>query len=193
MIVSATQSIDSYFGAKVAHPTLGILYNNYMQSFRLVDDGSPYVLATREMPLSSMSATIVLKNNESKLVLGSPGSARIISAVAQITSHWIDIDTGIEAAVSAYRVHAIPDMQAYVEGESISAALLLGLAEHGFDLKRPAYGVSDSHYDPYFGGVHALAYENSVWTGAADPRRDGTVAIATVERVTSNSLALEEN
>jgi gamma-glutamyltranspeptidase len=42
--------------------------------------------------------------------------------------------------------------------------------------------------DSYFGGVHALAYENSVWTGAADPRRDGTVAIATVERVTSNSL-----
>ena len=178
MVVSATQSIDSYFGAKVAHPTLGILYNNYMQSFRLEDDGSPYVLATRQMPLSSMSATIVIKNGVSQLVLGSPGSARIISAVAQITSHWIDIDAGIVAAVDAYRVHAIPDSQAYVEGESISADLLLGLAERGFNLKRPAYGVSDSQYDPYFGGVHALAYKKTAWAGAADPRRDGTVGIA---------------
>ena len=42
--MAVTQSIDSYFGAKVAHPTLGILYNNYMQGFRLEDDGSPYVL-----------------------------------------------------------------------------------------------------------------------------------------------------
>ena len=161
MVVSATQSIDSFFGAKVAHPTLGILYNNYMQSFRLEDDGSPYVLATHQMPLSSMSATIVIKDGDSKLILGSPGSARIISAVVQITSHWIDIDAGIEAEVSAYRVHAMPDTQAYVEGESISTTLLSGLAERGFDLKRPAYGVSDSQYDPYFGGVHALAFENS--------------------------------
>ena len=181
MVVSATQSIDSFFGAKVAHPTLGILYNNYMQSFRLEDDGSPYVLATRQMPLSSMSATIVIKDGDSKLILGSPGSARIISAVVQITSHWIDIDAGIEAAVRAYRVHAIPDNQAYVEGESISTTLLSGLAERGFDLKRPAYGVSDSQYDPYFGGVHALAFENSAWTGAADPRRDGAVGIAYIE------------
>ncbi len=181
MVVSTTQSIDSFFGAKVAHPTLGILYNNYMQSFRLEDDGSPYVLATRQMPLSSMSATIVIKDGDSKLILGSPGSARIISAVVQITSHWIDIDAGIEAAVRAYRVHAIPDNQAYVEGESISATLLSGLAERGFDLKRPAYGVSDSQYDPYFGGVHALAFENSAWTGAADPRRDGAVGIAYIE------------
>lgn len=182
MVVSATQSIDSYFGAKVAHPSLGILYNNYMQSFRLVDDGSPYVLATRQMPLSSMSATIVTRDGESKLVLGSPGSARIISAVAQITSHWVDIDAGIEAAVNAYRVHAIPDNQAYIEGDSISAELLLGLANRGFDLKRPAYGVSDSQYDPYFGGVHALANENKEWTGAADPRRDGAVGIAYVDQ-----------
>ncbi len=182
MVVSATQSIDSYFGAKVAHPTLGILYNNYMQSFRLVDDGSPYVLAKRQMPLSSMSATIVTRDGVSQLVLGSPGSARIISAVAQITSHWIDIKAGIKSAVDAYRVHAIPNNQAYIEGESISAELLLGLAKRGFDLKRPAYGVSDSQYDPYFGGVHALANEREGWAGAADPRRDGTVGIAYVDR-----------
>jgi gamma-glutamyltranspeptidase/glutathione hydrolase len=179
MAVSVTQSIDGYFGAKVAHPTLGFLYNNYMQSFRLEDDGSPFVLAANEMPLSSMTATIVAKDGDARLVLGSPGSARIISAVAQVTSHWIDIDEGIESAVGAYRVHAQPMRIAFVEGESLSPELLQGLADRNMILQRPIYGVSDSHYDPYFGGVHALAFENGVWTGATDPRRDGHVGIAT--------------
>jgi gamma-glutamyltranspeptidase/glutathione hydrolase len=178
MAVSVTQSIDGYFGAKVAHPTLGFLYNNYMQGFQVKDPDAPYYLKEREMPLSSMSATIVSRDREPHLVLGSPGSARIISAVAQVTSHWIDVQEGIEAAVAAWRVHVVPDSNVYVEGRELSPELLRGMAERGMTLTRPAYGVSDSQLDPYFGGVHALALENGVWTGAADPRRDGVVAVA---------------
>ena len=111
-------------------------------------------------------------------MLGSPGSARIISAVAQVTSHWIDIGAGVDAAVAALRVHALPGDRAYVEGAELSPQLLAGMADRGLTLQRPAYGVSDSHLDPYFGGVHALALENASWTGAADPRRDGLVAVA---------------
>jgi len=176
--IAVTQSIDNYFGALVVHPTLGFLYNNYMQSFRLKDDGSPYVLKANEMPLSSMAGAIVKKNGETKLVLGSPASARIISAVAQVTSYWVDVDENIEKAVGAYRVHVVPDNRAYVEGPDIPNELLMGIASNGYDLKRPAYGVSNSQYDPYFGGVHAITKENGQWTGAADPRRDGSVKSA---------------
>ncbi len=178
MAVAVTQSIDSYFGAKVAHPTLGFLYNNYMQGFQVDDPDAPYYLRELEMPLSSMSASVVSRKDQPELVLGSPGSARIISAVAQVTSHWIDIGTGVEKAVAAWRVHVIPDDKAYVEGPVVPPDLLAGLAARGMQLSRPAYGVSDSHLDPYFGGVHALALESGAWTGAADPRRDGTVGIA---------------
>jgi len=177
-VVSVTQSIDSYFGSKVAHPKLGFLYNNYMQSFRLQDDGSPYVIKENEMPLSSMSATIVKRDGKPVLALGSPGSARIISSVAQVTSHWIDIENDIEKAVNAYRVHAVPPVSAYIEGPKIENSLLQALGKAGMQLRRPAYGVSDSHYDPYFGGVHAIAWEKGAWRGAADPRRDGVVTIA---------------
>lgn len=176
--VAVTQSIDSYFGAKVAHPTLGFLYNNYMQGFQVEDPGAPYYLAESEMPLSSMSATIVSKHANPQLVLGSPGSARIISAVAQVTSHWIDVNEGVQEAVAAFRVHAVPVDKAYVEGPELSPTLLAGMAQRGLTLTRPTYGVSDSQLDPYFGGVHALAFENGSWTGAADPRRDGVVARA---------------
>ncbi len=173
--VSVTQSIDSYFGAKVAHPTLGFLYNNYMQGFQVNDPDAPYYLAEREMPLSSMSATIVSTDDEPKLVLGSPGSARIISSVAQVTSHWIDVGEGVAEAVGAFRVHVVPDDRAYVEGPELPPVLLAGMAERALTLVRPTYGVSDSQLDPYFGGVHALALQNGSWTGAADPRRDGLV------------------
>ena len=177
-VIAVTQSIDNYFGALVAHPTLGFLYNNYMQSFRLNDDGSPYVLKANEMPLSSMTGTIVKKDARPIMVLGSPGSARIISAVAQVASYWIDVEPNIEKAVNAYRVHVVPDDQAYIEGPSVSNELLKGMAHYGYRLGRPAYGVSNSQFDPYFGGVHALAVENGQWQGAADPRRDGTAKAA---------------
>ncbi len=176
--VAVTQSIDSYFGAKVAHPTLGFLYNNYMQGFQVDDPDAPYYIAAREMPLSSMSATVVSQEGEPELVLGSPGSARIISSVAQVSSYWVDVAPDVVAAVDAFRVHIVPPDRAYVEGGEIPPALLGGMAERGLRLIRPAYGVSDSQHDAYFGGVHALAFENGLWTGAADPRRDGKVASA---------------
>jgi gamma-glutamyltranspeptidase/glutathione hydrolase len=178
-VVAVTQSIDSYFGAKVAHPTLGFLYNNYMQGFRLEDDGSPYVLKPKEMVLSSMTGTIVSEADQPLLVLGSPGSERIISAVAQVTSHWLDLSRNLKEAVGAYRVHGTPKNAAFIEGPALSQALLAGLVRAGFSLERPRYGVSDSYLDPYFGGVHAIAWEGGRWVGAADPRRDG--AVRTVE------------
>jgi gamma-glutamyltranspeptidase/glutathione hydrolase len=178
LAVAVTQSIDSYFGARVAHPTLGFLYNNYMQGFQVDDPQAPYFLAAGEMPKSSMSATIVRRDGRTVLVLGSPGSARIISAVAQVTSHWVDIRGGVEQAVSAYRVHTVPPDKAYVEGPEVLPKLLAGIAARGMTLVRPKYGVSDSYLDPYFGGVHAMAWEDGSWTGAPDPRRDGRVGYA---------------
>lgn len=178
MAVAVTQSINSYFGSKVVHPQLGFLYNNYMQGFQVRDSAAPYALEPLKMPKSSMSATIVVRGGKTRLVLGSPGSARIISSVAQVTSYWIDVDENVESAVGAYRVHVVPYDKAYVEGPELSTQLLAGMATRGFRLRRPAYGVSNSQLDPYFGGVHALALERGGWTGAADPRRDGTVGVA---------------
>ena len=178
MAVAVTQSIDSYFGARVAHPELGFLYNNYMQGFQVEDPQAPYYLISREMPKSSMSATILLSQGAPVLVLGSPGSARIISAVAQVSSHWVDVGMGIGSAVAAFRVHVVPPDRAYVEGPQLKPEMMAGMAKRGLSLFRPTFGVSNKHLDPYFGGVHALAFEQDAWTGAADPRRDGRVGYA---------------
>jgi gamma-glutamyltranspeptidase/glutathione hydrolase len=98
--------------------------------------------------------------------------------VAQTVSYWVDVAPDVASAVAAFRVHVIPPDEAFVEGPELAPDLLAGLAEQAFRLRRPTYGVSDSQLDPYFGGIHALAFEQGSWTGAADPRRDGRVGFA---------------
>ncbi|ALO46379.1 gamma-glutamyltransferase family protein [Pseudohongiella spirulinae] len=178
MAVSVTQSIDSYFGAGVANPDYGFLYNNYMQGFRLDDEDSPFALREFEMPYSSMAATILSRDGKVDLVLGSPGSARIISAVVQVVSRWAEGKANIVDAVAAPRVHAVAARAAYMERTELSVDMLQGLAQRQLILRRPQFGVADGFYDPYFGGVHAIAREEEGWRGAADPRRDGTAQTA---------------
>lgn len=175
MVVSVTASIDSYFGAKVASPTLGFYYNNYMQSFDL-EPGRPFSLKPRGMAYSSMSSAIVTRDDQPVLVLGSPGSERIISSVAQIISHWLDIGEGIERAVAAPRVHVSVDTKdgrdnAYVEVQVEG----LNVERLELDLVAASDAYIQNERNAYFGGVHAVALEEAGWVGTADPRRDGTV------------------
>ncbi len=177
LAVSVTASIDSYFGARVASPSLGFLYNNYMQSLE-EEPGHAFSVAPRAMPYSSMSATIIAKDGSPVVILGSPGSARIISAVTQVSSHWIDVNAGIEAAVSAPRVHVVPDDDgrdnAYVEATFPG----LDVEAMEFDLAAPQTDLIIDGLNAYFGGVHAIALESGAWRGSADPRRDGASGYA---------------
>lgn len=178
MAVAVTQSLNAYYGAKAANAKLGFLYNNYMSTFRDRDADHPYALAPKAPPYSSMSATIVARGGEAYLAIGSPGSARIVSAVTQVISHWIDIGNGIGPAVEAYRVHATPDNEAYIEQPHLTGAALRLLADRGFDLKRADFKTAEDFHNPYFGGVHAVARDGYGWRGAADLRRDGRAGYA---------------
>ncbi len=179
MAVGVTQSLNAYFGAKVASPALGFLYNDYMKEFEIGRADHPFALRPQAPPYSSMSATVLSRRGEVGLVLGSPGSARIISAVAQVASHWVDAGQGVEAAVVAPRLHVVPDNNLYVETKSLPDALIAELKRRGFKFVEPNFGLTEEGLDPYFGGVHAIARDASGWRGAADPRRDGRVSYAT--------------
>jgi gamma-glutamyltranspeptidase/glutathione hydrolase len=176
MAVAATASVNGFFGAKVAHPRLGFLYNSYMHDFVITPPDHPFVLAPRAMAYSSMSATILARDGKVGLVLGSPGSKRIISTVVQVISHWVDGGEGLARAVAAPRVHVIGEDRLLVEDDGISATQLARLERRGFRVSRPLSSLSGVKLNPYFGGVHAVARESSGWQGAADPRRDGRTA-----------------
>lgn len=196
MVVAGTESINSYFGARVAGDELGILWNSYMIEFQDPELEHPFALRPGAFPLSSMSATIVADADGALLGLGSPGSARIISAVTQITSLVLDAGLTVEEAVAHPRVHVVPGPEdgpdlLYLEREegAPDSSVLGGL---GFRFTPSDGGVlvgrgwGGAGFDPYFGGVHAVARvrepgpDAPPWAGAADPRRDGAAVHAWV-------------
>lgn len=177
-VVSVTASINAFFGARAAAPGLGFLYNDYMREFELADSTHPYALRPGAMPYSSMSPTIVARDGRPALGLGSPGSARIISAVVQVTQLWVDAGVGVRDAVAAPRLHVVPDSVLYLESPDVTPAERRAAHDLGLTVAAPPTDMALGDRNAYFGGVHAVAWDGRRWRGAADPRRDGAVRLA---------------
>ena len=113
-VVSSTYTLNSTFGSGVVIKGTGILMNNEMDDFSAAP-GIPNQfgllgaeaneIVPSKRPLSSMSPTIVMKNNELFFTTGSPGGSRIISAVLQSILNIIDFDMNLEETNSAKRIH----------------------------------------------------------------------------------------
>jgi gamma-glutamyltranspeptidase/glutathione hydrolase len=176
--VGVTQSLNSYFGAKAAGRDLGFLYNDYMREFVLGSEAHPFALRPGAAPISFMSATALAREGRPVLVLGSPGDDRIISAVVQVISHWVDVGHGVENAVAAPRMHTLRGETLLLEEAPPDPDALVGLERRGYTIYRPLTSLFGGELNPYFGGVHAVAHEADGWRGAADPRRDGAVRVA---------------
>ena len=95
-VVALTQSIQSVFGAKVAHPELGFVYNNYLWTCPRYPH--PNQLAPGCMPRSNAAPTIITEHRAGRssplIAVGAAGSRRIISALLQTVSQVIDRGTG---------------------------------------------------------------------------------------------------
>ena len=83
-VVSLTQSIERVYGAKVVNPDLGFLYNNYMSAFEYEDMSHPYYLRPNGVPWASVAPTVIFKAGKPWLAIGSPGSERIVTTIAQV-------------------------------------------------------------------------------------------------------------
>lgn len=180
MVVAVTASINNYYGALVASPRLGFFYNDYMAEFEIGNPGHPFALRGGAMPYSSMGATILAKDGKPLFAAGSPGSARIISAVSQVVQLWADGHRTLAAAVAEPRWHVVPPERLYAEDLAAAAPWRSRVEARGWKLRgTPAdlEPLGQNGRNAYFGGVHAVAVENGRWVGAADPRRDG-VALA---------------
>ena len=169
-IVSLTQSIQSVFGAKVAHPELGFLYNNYLST--CPRSPHPYRLGGGSLPQSNAAPTIVLNSaGRPVLALGSAGSRRIASSVVSVISGGLDRGQDEQQAVGAPRVHARLSGRVWLE-EGMADARTLGMFERCF---RSVEVLPSRSYK--LGAVQAIAWSpDGAPTAAADPRRDGTSA-----------------
>ena len=112
--VSITQTVNTGFGSGMVVERTGIILNNEMDDFS-AQPGMPNVyglvgaeanaIAPKKRPLSSMSPTIITKDDQPFMVIGSPGGPRIITTVVQIIINVIDFGMEIQAAIDAPRLH----------------------------------------------------------------------------------------
>jgi len=164
-IVSMTKSVNFFFGSTVTVPGTGIIMNNHMMDFDLSPDAVNSIESGKR-PLSSMSPTLVLKDGEPFMVVGSPGGSKIIIAVAEVISNVIDYDMSMVEAINAPRFYG--KLGTDIELESrISEETVAGLEALGHTVS-----VKDAYY-PSLGSANCIMIEDGVITGVGDPRRDG--------------------
>lgn len=166
-MVGVTQTVNGLFGAKIIPDGYGFVLNNEMDDFS-ADPASPNAIAPNKVPLSSMSPTIVLKEDGTPfMVLGSPGATKIITTVTQIISNVVDHDMDMQEAINAPRL--FNNATSTVQYEARFAEDTMNkLAAFGNELE-----ISDE-YNRSFGSVNAVMYrEDGTLLGGADPRRDG--------------------
>lgn len=107
-VVSYTLTIEQTGGSGITVPEHGFLLNNELTdfSFAPVTEGvpDPNLPGPGKRPRSSMSPTIVLRDGEPWMSVGTPGGATIITTVAQILTGHIDRDLALVDAVAAPRL-----------------------------------------------------------------------------------------
>src|SRR5580698_2546594 len=112
--VGVTTTINAWFGSQVTADGLGFLLNDEMDDFSAkpgvpnadgLIQGAANAIGPGKRPLSSMTPTIVVHDGKPFLVLGSPGSSKIITTVANVLMGVIDYGMNIQEAVDAPRFH----------------------------------------------------------------------------------------
>ena len=166
--VALTQSIENVYGACAASGELGFLYNNYLSAFEHHDIGHPYYLRPNAVPWASVAPTLLLRDGECHLAIGSPGSERIAPAVLQVLIRLGRLSP--LAAVEAPRLHCSLEGVVSLEAPRFSSDVAEALVGRGFELdRREAYAF-------YLGCVQLVLRRDGEFVGVADPRRDGAAA-----------------
>jgi gamma-glutamyltranspeptidase/glutathione hydrolase len=175
-MVSVTTTLNDTYGNKTIVGGAGFLLNNEMDDFSIKPGvpnmygalgGEANAIQPGKRMLSSMTPTLVTKNNQPYITIGTPGGTTIPNQVYEGLVNVIDHKMSLKAAIDAPRFHHqhIPDnvsVEADFPEQTINA-----LKEKGYTIvKRGAFGRMD--------GVMILPNGNRV--AAGDKRGDDSVA-----------------
>ena len=175
--VSNTYTLNFSYGIGAMAPGTGILLNNEMDDFS-AKPGTPngYGLIGGEAnsvqpmkrPLSSMTPTIILKNDKPFFVTGSPGGSTIITVVLQSVFNVLEFDMNAMHALAAPRIHHqwLPDFVMMEEGISKDTKDILLEMGH---IIAPG--------ERTIGSLSTIMYKGGIFYGAADIRSLDAAAI----------------
>jgi gamma-glutamyltranspeptidase/glutathione hydrolase len=180
--VSVTTTINDWFGSRVTADGLGFLLNDEMDDFSAKpgvpnSDGliqsAANAIGPGKRPLSSMTPTIVVRDGQPFLVLGSPGSSKIITTVANVLMGVVDYGMNIQEAVDAPRFHNqwLPDVLNVEQWFSPDTVQVL--RKMGYNVK---FGLRDGEsFSPYWSDAECIAVDpkSGERLGASDYRSNG--------------------
>ena len=172
-MVASTQTINGWFGSGVIAQGTGIILNNEMDDFAQkvgaqnlfgAVGGNNNLVEPRKRPLSSMSPTIITKDEKPFMALGSPSGTRIITCVAQTILNAVEFEMPLFEAVAATRIHQQwqPDLLK-IEAPFLSEKVEKALQKRGHNVVHEKLGCS----------IQAIKREENKWIGVSDPRGEG--------------------
>lgn len=170
--VACTETINTLFGSYVVEPEFGIVLNNEMDDFSAIP-GRPNVfglvqseanaISAGKRPLSSMSPTVVLKDDRAVYALGASGGPRIISTTIQVLMNLLRFEMKPDVAINHARFHHQWLPNELLLEQPLSRSVKTSLEERGH-LVRTQAGLAVSQV--------ASRGDRGV-SGASDPRRGG--------------------
>ena len=162
--LSMTTTIENGFGSRLMTKS-GFLLNNQLTdfSFKTHNEGKKIAnsIEPGKRPRSSMSPTIIFKDNKPIYIIGSPGGSQIIGYVVNTIIALIDWKMNVQAASSM--PHAINRFGTY------DLELGTSIAELKIPLEQMGYKVN---LKKFFSGLNIIEINNKLY-GGSDHRREG--------------------
>ena len=168
--VSLTYTLEHSYGSQIVADGTGFLLNNEMGDFNAIPgrtDSSgrigtpPNLIAPQKRMLSSMTPTIVAKDNQPFMVVGSPGGRTIINTVLQIILNVTRFQMDIAQAVESPRIHHqwLPNVTSF-ESWGISPDTKMLYEAKGHRVRNRSSQ----------GRAHCILIQDGLLYGAADSR-----------------------
>ena len=178
--VAVTTTLNGGYGSKVFVEELGVFMNNEMDDFSS-KPGVPNMfglvgneanaIAPKKRMLSSMTPTIVEKDDKLYLVVGSPGGSTIITSVFQTILNVYEHNLPIQDAVNEARFHHqwLPDFITF-EPNQFEPSLLKNLNDLGY--------AGEEKKSRIIGKVDAILVDDSGQISLGADRRGDDTAVS---------------